>query len=314
VELRGGCEASGLLATADRQAVTGVQLVSQADNARSELTADLVVDATGRGNRSTTWLTQLGYRSPREDTLKASVSYASREYQRSRPLPSGMAAAVSSLSPSEPYGMVLIPIEGDRWMLTLIGVGKEVPPVDPAGFDQFARLLPLADLQDVIDHAQPLTEPKRFRIPASVRRRYELLRRLPEGYLVIGDALCAFNPVYAQGMSVAAIEAQVLRDCVRQSRVRLPRRFYRQVARVIDVPWQMAAGGDLAVPTTVGKRTLSYSSSARQWCQQATSRPPQKPTARTRPLILVSSGRASRMPGRFTTQGNSGASEACCPG
>jgi hypothetical protein len=93
-------------------------------------------------------------------------------------------------------------------------------------------------------------------VPASVRRRYERLADLPEGYLVTGDALCAFNPVYAQGMSVAAIEALALRDCLRDPGPGLPRRFYRQAARLISVPWDMAAGGDLAVPTTVGKRTV----------------------------------------------------------
>src|SRR5213078_3028205 len=84
----------------------------------------------------------------------------------------------------------------------------------------------------------------------------ERLRRMPAGYVVVGDALCAFNPVYGQGMTVAAAEAEVLRDVLRDSHDNVPRRFYTRAARVIDIPWDMAAGGDLAIPSSVGKRTM----------------------------------------------------------
>jgi 2-polyprenyl-6-methoxyphenol hydroxylase-like FAD-dependent oxidoreductase len=256
VQLRGGHEAAGLLTTDDRRVVTGVQLVRSGAVVGTELAGDLVIDATGRGNRGLAWLGQLGYAPPREESVHASIVYATRQYVRSGPLPSGSAAVVSALSPASPYSAVLIPVEDNQWILTLIGIGQDIPPADADGFDRFARHLPIDDLHHVIQHAEPLSEPKRFRVPASVRRRYERLTDLPEGYLVIGDALCAFNPVYAQGMSVAAIEALALRDCLRQPGPGLPRRFYRQAARLIDVPWDMAAGGDLAVPTTVGKRTI----------------------------------------------------------
>lgn len=168
VKLRGGHEAAGLHTTGDRHVVTGVQLVRSGDNAREDLAGDLVVDATGRGNRGTTWLAQLGYGQPREDRVHASIVYATRQYVRRGPLPSGSAALVSALSPSCPYSAVLLPIEDDRWILTLIGIGQDIPPTDEAGFNEFARHLPLEDLQHVIDHAEPLDEPLRFRVrPAS---------------------------------------------------------------------------------------------------------------------------------------------------
>ena len=235
--------------------VDGVHLVPAGGGAVDELAADLVVDTTGRGNRSATWLAELGYARPVEETIAAQVAYASRQYARRGPLPSGYAGAINSLSPSDPHSMVLIPIEGDRWMLTLVGIGQDIPPTDPQGFDEFAHRFPIADLHHVVDNAEPLTEPRRFRAPASVRRRFERLALVPTGYLVLGDALCAFNPVYGQGMTVAAAEAIALRDCLRESHTDLPRRFYARAARVIDTPWELAAGGDLAVPTTVGKRT-----------------------------------------------------------
>jgi hypothetical protein len=151
---------------------------------------------------------------------------------------------------------VLLPLEDDRWILTLAGLGDDVPPTDVDGFTAYAKRLPIEDLHDVVDHAQPLTEPKRFRVPASVRRRYEKLARLPEGYLVVGDALCAFNPIYGQGMTVAAVEAIVLRDALRRPGPGLPRRFFREAAKIIDIPWDMAVGGDLAFPSVEGERTV----------------------------------------------------------
>jgi 2-polyprenyl-6-methoxyphenol hydroxylase-like FAD-dependent oxidoreductase len=261
VRLCGGYAAAGLLASGDRRVVTGVRADRLGPGAArgelpADLAADLVVDATGRSNRGLAWLADLGYEPPREDRVHAAIVYATRTYARRGPLPSGSAALVSALSPASPYSAVLIPVEGDRWILTLIGVGADIPPADAAGFRAFARHLPLDDLHHVIDHAEPLDEPRRFRVPASVRRRYDRLAARPDGYLVIADALCAFNPVYAQGMSVAAIEALALRDCLRESRDDLPRRFYARAAGLISVPWDMAAGGDLAVPTTAGKRTL----------------------------------------------------------
>jgi 2-polyprenyl-6-methoxyphenol hydroxylase-like FAD-dependent oxidoreductase len=253
VYVRGGYTVTGLLTDAAREVVTGVRLVGDVEE---ELSADLVVDATGRGNRAKTWLAGLGYAPPAEETIQVDIAYSTRQYVRSGALPSGKAAIVTAMTPANPYGAVLLPMEGDRWILTLFGIGADDPPTDPDGYDAFAHRLLIGDLHEVVDRAEPLTEPRPFRIPASVRRRYEGLRRVPAGYLVTGDAMCAFNPVYGQGMTVAAAEAEVLRDVVRESLEDVPRRFYAKAARVIDIPWDLAAGGDLAIPTTVGKRTL----------------------------------------------------------
>jgi 2-polyprenyl-6-methoxyphenol hydroxylase-like FAD-dependent oxidoreductase len=255
VDIRGGLEALALLSTADRATVTGAQLFAIDGSGAEDLAADLVVDATGRGNRGMTWLTELGYEVPAEDTVKAGISYATREYQR-RPLPSGLLGVLTGVSPDYPYGAVALPMENDRWIVTAIGFAHDQPPTDVDGFDAYVKRLPIGDLHDLVQHARPLTEPKRFRVPASVRRRYERLARLPEGYLAFADALCAFNPIYGQGMTVAAVEATVLRDCLRQPGPGLPRRFYADAAKVIDIPWDMAVGGDLAFPFVEGRRTL----------------------------------------------------------
>ena len=118
--------------------------------------------------------------------MKAGILYATREYHR-RPLPIGLAGVVTGVSPACPYGVALLPMEGERWILTLAGFSDDVPPLDVAGFDAFAKRFPIEDVHDFVDHAPPLTEPKRYRVPVSVRRRYERLRRLPDGYLAVGE-------------------------------------------------------------------------------------------------------------------------------
>ena len=108
--------------------------------------------------------------------------------------------------------------------------------------------------------ARPLARPDHeiatHGYPASVRRRYDKLRRFPEGLLVMGDAMCSFNPVYGQGMTVAALEALALRRCIHADARSLARVFYRRAARLIDVPWDIAVGADLRFDHVQGPRRV----------------------------------------------------------
>ena len=126
---------------------------------------------------------------------------------------------------------------------------------DPAGFDAYVAGLPTADIAAAIAGAEPLDDPVPFRFPASVRHRYEQLTSFPAGLLVMGDAVCSFNPVYGQGMTVAAAEAVTLRGLLARSAVPDARRYFRAIAAVIDVPWDVAVGADLAFPQVPGKRS-----------------------------------------------------------
>ena len=146
-------------------------------------------------------------------------------------------------------------LEGDRWMLTLAGILGDHPPTDPDGFLAFARSLQFPDIHDAIHDGVPLDDPVAFRFPASVRHHYEQSPRFPAGLLAMGDALCSFNPIYGQGMSVAALEALILRRHLARGVEPQHRRWFRDLARLIDVPWQMAAGGDLMFPGVEGRRT-----------------------------------------------------------
>ena len=141
-------------------------------------------------------------------------------------------------------------------MLTLAGILGDHPPTDPDGFLDFARSLRFPDIHEAVRNAEPLDDPVGFRFPASARHRYERLHRFPAGFLVVGDAVCSFNPIYGQGMSVAALEALMMRRHLEQGIEPRPSRWFRDLARVVDVAWNMSAGGDLVLPGVEGRRTF----------------------------------------------------------
>jgi hypothetical protein len=140
-------------------------------------------------------------------------------------------------------------------MLTVAGICGDYPPTDPQGFGEFVAGLPSADIAAAIAGAEPLDDPVPFRFPASVRHRYERLSGFPAGLLVIGDAVCSFNPVYGQGMTVAAAQAMTLRGLLARQAVPDARRYFRAITAAIDVAWDIAVGADLAFPQVPGKRS-----------------------------------------------------------
>jgi 2-polyprenyl-6-methoxyphenol hydroxylase-like FAD-dependent oxidoreductase len=250
------CDILGLAATPDGRRVTGVRVLRRADGSAAQLLgADLVVDATGRGARTPMWLEALGYPRPRQEQVRIGLGYASRTYRLPADALAGDLAVLQAATPGHPRTGGLQRLEGDRWMLTLGGILGDHPPTDPDGFLEFARSLRFPDIYETVRDAEPLDDPVSFRFPASVRHRYERLGRFPDGLLVVGDAVASFNPVYGQGMSVAALEALTLRRHLERGTRPQPRRFFADLARVVDVPWEIAAGGDLVFPEVQGRRT-----------------------------------------------------------
>jgi 2-polyprenyl-6-methoxyphenol hydroxylase-like FAD-dependent oxidoreductase len=261
-------DVTGLLASPDGATITGVQHRPRGEDAHEpgpteQLLADLVVDASGRGSHTPRWLEALGYAPPEETRINAFLAYASRYYAP----PEGFQADWKGLffnakPPSIPRGGALFPVEGGRWLVTLAGIGGEAPPIDDDGFLGFARTLRSPILYEAIKRAQPLSPVVGYRRTDNQLRHYERLQRWPERLLVTGDAACAFNPIYGQGMSVAALDALALHRCLRaQEQARpdgdlsgLSRRFQRAVAAASATPWLMATGEDLRYPTTEGAR------------------------------------------------------------
>ena len=250
----------GLIPGNDGTSIDGVRLRRRGGDRAADATEDLqgalVVDASGRDSRMPEWLRAIGYDTPAETKVVSHAGYASRYYAR----PTGFVADWKVLfflpSVGSPRGGVLFPIEGERWLVTLVGVGGDFPPTDEEGFLAFSRTLRTPILHDVISRSKPLSAPRGFRRTDNVRRAYEQLRRWPDGLIVTGDAACTFNPVYGQGMSVCAIEASELSRALvgRGKELRFAHTLQRHLARANSAPWQLATAADLAYPTTEGTR------------------------------------------------------------
>jgi 2-polyprenyl-6-methoxyphenol hydroxylase-like FAD-dependent oxidoreductase len=250
------CDVLGLTATQDGGRVTGVRVLRRADSSAEEVReAAVVVDAMGRGSRTPTWLEALGYDAPTEQALAGDVGYATCHYRLAPDVLGGDWGSLQGPTPGCPRGGALARIDGDRWIVTLFGLLGDHPPADQEGFLAFADSLRFPDLGRAIRTGPPLDEPVRMRFPASVRRRYERLRRFPQGLLPLGDGVCSLNPIYGQGMTVAALQALALREHLGRVPAPDPRRWLRRVARIIDPAWDMVVGGDLALPGVEGPRT-----------------------------------------------------------
>lgn len=249
----------GLETTADKARVTGVRVQRKDGSAPAEVyPADLVIDATGRGSRMPAWLAALGYDQPTEDKVKVDLAYTTRHYRVARDPFGDDICIVAAATPEYPRGAVYYRVPGDdnRVELSVTGVLGDHPPTDHEGFEEFVRSLPVPEIYQSLIGAEPVDEPVRFRFPASVRRRYERLTRFPAGLLVIGDAVCSFNPVYAQGMAVAAIQSRTLAEQLRRSPVPEPRQYFAAIAKVIDSPWEFVAIADLGYPGVEGRRSF----------------------------------------------------------
>jgi 2-polyprenyl-6-methoxyphenol hydroxylase-like FAD-dependent oxidoreductase len=256
VTIHGGQDVAELTATADHNRVTGVRIVDRAGGAQQELTADLVVDAMGRGAHTPALLEKLGYGRPVEHHVVMHTTYVS---QRLR-IPPGTLQEMLVLigaAPDRPTGVFLTGNEHDTWIFTVFGMAGHEPPGDLAGMLSFAEDYAPAHLLAAVRAGEPLGPVVHHRMPSSQWRRYDKMRRLPDGLLVCGDAICSFNPIYGQGMSLAALDAVTLRDCLRRGVTNLPRRYFRAATKAIGVAWQTGATSDLAFPEVEGRRTRS---------------------------------------------------------
>jgi 2-polyprenyl-6-methoxyphenol hydroxylase-like FAD-dependent oxidoreductase len=247
------CEVAGLTYSGDRRRVTGVRVVLDAD-AELAVGADLVVDATGRGSRTPRWLAETGHTPAPEERVPIRLAYASCLFEPPPDVLGTDLVAIIGRYAGMQRSAVVQRVEGARCLVTLAGVVGEEPPTDLEGFVAYAKTLAAPEAFEVAGGGTALGEPVRFRFPYYYRRRYERLTGFPAGLLVTGDAVCAFNPVYAQGMTVAALDAVALRDEVRLGGEPNAARFFKAVARNVEAPWAIAVGGDQSIPGVGGER------------------------------------------------------------
>ncbi|MEW2581517.1 FAD-dependent oxidoreductase [Streptomyces syringium] len=253
ITLHQGMRVTGL--TGDAAWVTGVRL-QHGPAARSEeiLRADLVVDGGGRGSSGAHWPTVLGCPPVPATIIDSRVGYASRTYRIPTGYPTDWRACYVQTGPQRRRGAALLPIEDGRWIVTLIGIGPERPSGRDDDFLPYARSLATPLIADALTTATPLSGVTSGRSTSSRRRIPPTNTPWPGNYLLTGDSLCCFNPIYAQGMTAAATQAALLEDCLHHRPVTpgFARHYHHRAASRTQALWDMAALTDLQHPETRG--------------------------------------------------------------
>jgi 2-polyprenyl-6-methoxyphenol hydroxylase-like FAD-dependent oxidoreductase len=264
IDLRQGCRVQELVHRADGTAVTGVRYTDASGRAESA-DADLVIDASGRGMLTLDALAALGRVPPAETTIGVDLAYASAVFAIPDDAPKDWRGVFCLPGIGRASrGSLMLPLEGQRWIATVGGRHGDIPPGDEAGFMEYAKGLRTPTIYNAIKHAKRLGDIARFRFNESVLRHYPRVENFPRGVLPIGDAICRFNPIYGQGMSVAALEAAALarllaaRARERDPLAELAPAYFAEVARLIDTPWAAAAIPDFVHPDTRGERPADF--------------------------------------------------------
>ncbi|MFF9819280.1 NAD(P)/FAD-dependent oxidoreductase [Streptomyces sp. NPDC014006] len=235
----------------DATRVTGVR----AYGADQEFTlpADLVVDASGRGSHAAQWLADLGLPNVTTREVNAGVTYATRLFKA--PVGAGdnyplvNVQATPAKAPGQ--GGIILPIENNQWLVTLAGTRGGEPTADPDAFVPFA--LGFADpiIGQLLQNAEPVNDVITTRSTANRRRYFEKMKHWPDGFIVMGDAIAAYNPVYGHGLTVAAQGAIAVRDVLRSKDITAPgttRQLQRAAARPVAAAWDLAVGQDAFYP------------------------------------------------------------------
>ena len=255
-----------LLPNAQRTGVVGLrirerQAEQHAVGKEEELAADLIVDASGRDSAVLKWLNALGYELPEETLIDGKLGYATRHFRR----PAGFqrdwqVLALLNSYPEIVRGGIIFPVEGDRWIVTVAGTRPDYPPTDESGFMTFIEGMKTPKLAEAIRQAEPLSPIYGYQRMENHWRHFERLARWPEGFVVVGDAVCHLNPYYGQGMAVSAQVALELKQALQQgNRPGLAQRYQKALAKVFASPWVLATSEDMRSPATEGSGHPSIS-------------------------------------------------------
>ncbi len=276
ISFRSDCAVRGLISSNKR--VGGV--VYDHDGGSHSVMSDFVVDTGGRGSHAPRWIKELGFAPPEETSIGVDFAYASAKYRIPNYSEPERAMLAAAPGPHFPNVGVIEEIEGNVFHLSLGGRFGDYPPADEQGFLAFAKSLHTSKLYDLIKDAERVTEITTHRFPTSLWRHYERLTAFPEGFLVLGDAISSFNPIYGQGMSSAALQVQTLQNLL-NGRAQgtapldgLAPTFFAQAAEIVTSPWTLAANADFAYPQTKGERPpdlqkgAQYSTALEELCAE----------------------------------------------
>lgn len=249
----------GLLTNSDKTAVTGA-IVRRRGSEHSEqvqqeeLAADLVIDASGYSSQAPKWLKAIGYDAPEETVITTSMGYASRLYEIPADFHEDWKGVYIQAAPPERTSMgVLYPIENNRWIVGVCATAPNRPSTDEAEFLEALRNLPSPHIYDAVKEAKPATAVGIYHPPGNRLRHYERLNRQPQGFIALGDSVCSFTPIYGQGMTVAALGAVLLRQCLQETAlIERPSYFQKELAKVNATPWIAATSQDSKYPSVKG--------------------------------------------------------------
>jgi 2-polyprenyl-6-methoxyphenol hydroxylase-like FAD-dependent oxidoreductase len=264
IKLRESCRAQEFIPAPDDAAVAAVRC-QNSDGESETLPADLVIDASGHGSLTLALLHSIGWPVPEETSIGVDIGYATALFDIPEEVsPDWMGVITFPHYPHNKRAALILPVEGNRWMLTLAGRYDEKPPADWGGFLMYAQHLRTPTVHNAIRHAKRPSEIARFGFKASCWRHFERLEKFPRALLPFGDAICRFNPIYGQGMSVAALEADVLNGLLTaqgaesNGLARLAGAFFTEAEKLIDTPWSSAAIPDFIDPRTEGQRPPDF--------------------------------------------------------
>lgn len=253
ITVRDECHFRGYLTPEADTRVDGVEFTDESGE-DTTLEANLVVDATGRSSRTHRWLAERGYSAPPVETVDVDLAYSTVTVERPD---DDTRAYLCAPSPPDTCGGTAVPVEDDRWIVTLFGMHGTRPPTDREGFLAFAENLAVPEIHEIL-RTRPWTtgEVSHYPFPANQWRHYEQLAAFPDGLVVTGDAIASFNPIYGQGMSVAALDALQLHHALVDGEQDLATRFFDRASEHIESVWRLAVGADFEFPQTEGPKPL----------------------------------------------------------
>jgi 2-polyprenyl-6-methoxyphenol hydroxylase-like FAD-dependent oxidoreductase len=257
--IRNHCRVLALIPSVDRRSITGVRC-QEIDGVPETISADLIVDASARGTLTLAAFDAMGRARPRETSVGVDIGYATATFEIPERRPDWRAVLTFAGAPDDRRNGFLLAVEDNRWMVCIAELHCSRPPLDLTEFLDAASRLRTRTIHDAIRNARPMGMPQRFALAESSWRHYETMAEFPQGLIPIGDAICRFDPVFGQGMSVAAREASILADLLLRRAgdgkglAGLPRDYLAEVQPWIAGAWSMSATPDLAYPQTRGER------------------------------------------------------------